>query len=79
MFLVSHRVTNHLLPCQTAHLYSSLASVVVLQTVTIPNNRVPDWLAHVPKEVLAKNFQMDISAFNQIPSCELYIFPARMS
>ena len=38
MFLVSHRVTNHLLPCQTAHLYSSLASVVVLQTVTIPNN-----------------------------------------
>ncbi|KIJ06555.1 hypothetical protein PAXINDRAFT_103315 [Paxillus involutus ATCC 200175] len=35
-----------------------------------------DWLAHVPKEVIAKNFQTDISAFNDIPSEELYIFPA---
>ncbi|KIK98029.1 hypothetical protein PAXRUDRAFT_135041 [Paxillus rubicundulus Ve08.2h10] len=35
-----------------------------------------DWLAHVPKEVIAKNFQTDISAFNNIPSKELYIFPA---
>ncbi|KAF8837637.1 oxalate decarboxylase [Paxillus ammoniavirescens] len=34
------------------------------------------WLAHVPKEVIAKNFQTDISAFNDIPSRELYIFPA---
>jgi len=34
-----------------------------------------DWLAHVPKEVLAKNFQTDISAFDHIPSRELYIFP----
>ncbi|THH19234.1 hypothetical protein EW146_g1882 [Bondarzewia mesenterica] len=37
-----------------------------------------DWLAHVPKEVLAKNFQTDISAFDQIPSRELYIFPAEI-
>ncbi|KAJ3556745.1 hypothetical protein NM688_g1854 [Phlebia brevispora] len=35
-----------------------------------------DWLAHVPKEVLAKNAQVDISAFDHIPSKELYIFPS---
>lgn len=35
-----------------------------------------DWLAHVPKEVLAKNFQFDISAFDHIPNRELYIFPS---
>jgi len=34
-----------------------------------------DWLAHVPKEVIAKNFQLDVSAFDHIPSRELYIFP----
>ncbi|KAG2064297.1 putative oxalate decarboxylase/oxidase [Suillus decipiens] len=35
-----------------------------------------DWLAHVPKEVIAKNFQLDMSAFDDIPSRELYIFPS---
>lgn len=35
-----------------------------------------DWLAHVPKEVLAKNFGIpDLSAFDHIPERELYIFP----
>ena len=36
-----------------------------------------DWLAHVPTEVLAKNFglQGDLQAFNRIPKHELYIFP----
>lgn len=34
-----------------------------------------DWLAHVPKEVLAKNFQLPASAFDHIPGRELYIFP----
>ncbi|GJJ10026.1 hypothetical protein Clacol_004252 [Clathrus columnatus] len=34
-----------------------------------------DWLAHIPKEVLAKNFGADISAFDHIPAKELYIFP----
>lgn len=38
--------------------------------------QLTDWLAHVPKEVIAKNFQMDISAFDHIPDKELYIFPA---
>ncbi|KAK7691348.1 hypothetical protein QCA50_004744 [Cerrena zonata] len=35
-----------------------------------------DWMAHVPKEVLAKNFQTNIAAFNKIPGQELYIFPS---
>ncbi|KAJ3533785.1 hypothetical protein NM688_g7236 [Phlebia brevispora] len=35
-----------------------------------------DWMAHTPKDILAKNFQTDISAFNQIPGSELYIFPS---
>lgn len=34
-----------------------------------------DWVSHVPKEVLAKNFGADISAFDHIPARELYIFP----
>ncbi|KAI0661690.1 oxalate decarboxylase [Cubamyces menziesii] len=38
-----------------------------------------DWLAHVPKEVLAKNFKTNISAFDHIPSRQLYIFPAGAS
>lgn len=40
---------------------------------------VQDWLAHVPKEVIAKNFQVDMSAFDHIPSKELYIFPGMSS
>ncbi|KZS92561.1 oxalate decarboxylase [Sistotremastrum niveocremeum HHB9708] len=35
-----------------------------------------DWLAHVPKEILAKNFNVNISAFDHIPANELYIFPS---
>ncbi|KAI5116347.1 hypothetical protein M0805_002252, partial [Coniferiporia weirii] len=38
--------------------------------------QLTDWTAHIPKEVLAKNFQLDASAFDHIPSKELYIFPA---
>ncbi|EKM54942.1 uncharacterized protein PHACADRAFT_142732 [Phanerochaete carnosa HHB-10118-sp] len=37
---------------------------------------ITDWLAHTPKEVIAKNFQAPISVFNEIPGEELYIFPA---
>lgn len=33
-----------------------------------------DWLAHTPKEVLAKNFGVSESAFADIPKKELYIF-----
>lgn len=35
-----------------------------------------DWLAHVPKEVIAKNFGAPMSAFDHIPSHQLYIFPS---
>ncbi|KAI0076203.1 oxalate decarboxylase [Panus rudis PR-1116 ss-1] len=35
-----------------------------------------DWLAHVPEEVIAKNFQSPLTAFDHIPSRELYIFPS---
>ncbi|KAJ3516522.1 hypothetical protein NLJ89_g1072 [Agrocybe chaxingu] len=38
-----------------------------------------DWMSHVPVEVLAKNFQTDISAFARIPAEELYIFLAGRS
>jgi oxalate decarboxylase family bicupin protein len=37
---------------------------------------VTDWLGHVPKEVLAANFQVNASAFDHIPSHGLYIFPS---
>ncbi|KAF7790294.1 hypothetical protein EIP86_001248 [Pleurotus ostreatoroseus] len=35
-----------------------------------------DWTAHIPKDVLAKNFQTNITAFDKIPGSELYIFPS---
>ncbi|KAF7375606.1 Oxalate decarboxylase [Mycena sanguinolenta] len=34
-----------------------------------------DWLAHVPAEVIQKNFQANPDAFSHIPAKELYIFP----
>ncbi|KAF7426327.1 hypothetical protein PC9H_008695 [Pleurotus ostreatus] len=37
-----------------------------------------DWLAHTPKDVIAKNFGMsnNLAAFDHIPERELYIFPS---
>lgn len=37
-----------------------------------------DWLAHTPKEVLAKNFNVPRKAFSKIPDHELYIFPSKV-
>jgi oxalate decarboxylase len=37
-----------------------------------------DWLAHTPKDVLAKNFGVPESAFANIPKEELYIFKAKV-
>ncbi|TFY67066.1 hypothetical protein EVJ58_g1866 [Rhodofomes roseus] len=34
-----------------------------------------DWLAHTPKEVIAKNFGTNLAAWNDIPGQQLYIFP----
>ncbi|KAG6826739.1 hypothetical protein H0H92_014629 [Tricholoma furcatifolium] len=39
---------------------------------------VTDWLAHVPVEILEKNFRTTASSFQNIPSEELYIFPAAL-
>ncbi|KAJ7503324.1 putative oxalate decarboxylase/oxidase [Mycena galericulata] len=35
-----------------------------------------DWLAHVPAEVIQKNFQANPDAFSHIPAQQLYIFPS---
>lgn len=40
---------------------------------------ISDWMAHTPVEVLAKNFGLPPSAFNNIPQKELYIFPGIVS
>ena len=37
---------------------------------------ITDWLAHTPKEVLAKNFNVERSIFDNIPKEELFIFQA---
>ena len=39
---------------------------------------VTDFLAHIPKEVLAKNFGVPESAFANIPKEELYIFESQV-
>src|SRR4029077_11739761 len=39
---------------------------------------VTDWLAHTPREVLAKNFGVSERAFVDIPHQELFIFQARV-
>jgi oxalate decarboxylase len=38
---------------------------------------ISDWLAHTPKEVLAKNFNVPKSAFAHLPDKELYIFQSK--
>ncbi|KAF8761674.1 Oxalate Decarboxylase [Rhizoctonia solani] len=35
-----------------------------------------DWMAHVPKEVLAKNFRVNASAFDHIPDHQLWMLPS---
>jgi oxalate decarboxylase len=35
---------------------------------------ITDWLAHTPKEVLAKNFNVQPAVFDNIPQKELFIF-----
>jgi len=35
---------------------------------------ITDWLAHTPKEVLAKNFNVPQSTFDKVPKKELFIF-----
>ncbi|KAJ1305612.1 hypothetical protein OPQ81_000609 [Rhizoctonia solani] len=37
---------------------------------------ITNWMAHIPKEVLSKNFKVNASAFDHIPACELYMIPS---
>ncbi len=37
-----------------------------------------DWMAHTPKDVLAKNFGVPQSAFQKLPAKELFIFQAQV-
>src|SRR5579862_7816983 len=39
---------------------------------------ITDWLAHTPKEVLAKNFNVPESTFEHVPKEELFIFQTGM-
>src|SRR5882762_9081832 len=39
---------------------------------------ITDWLAHTPKKVLAKNFNVEASTFNNVPKEELFIFQASL-
>lgn len=40
---------------------------------------ISDWVAHTPREVLAKNFRTDQKTFADSPSKELYIFQGKVS
>jgi len=35
-----------------------------------------DWMAHIPKEVLGKNFRVNASAFDHIPDRQLWMLPS---
>lgn len=37
---------------------------------------VDDWIAHTPRDILAKNFGVDVSVFDEIPDKDPYIFNA---
>jgi oxalate decarboxylase len=39
---------------------------------------ITDWLAHTPREVLAKNFSVSESTFDAVPKKELFIFQAAL-
>lgn len=47
----------------------------IIRSLTQGPAQLTDWLAHVPKEVIAKNFQTSVSAFDRVPNQQLYIFP----
>ncbi|KAI9762520.1 MAG: hypothetical protein M4579_000323 [Chaenotheca gracillima] len=40
---------------------------------------VDDWIAHTPKEVLAKNFGIDASVFDTVPAADPYILKSDVS
>ncbi|PFH51095.1 hypothetical protein AMATHDRAFT_3360 [Amanita thiersii Skay4041] len=55
--------------------------VLVFDTGTFSEDStflLTDWLAHIPAEVIAKNFGTDIQTWANVPEEELYIFPATL-
>lgn len=40
---------------------------------------IDDWVAHTPKDILAKNFGVDASVFNNVPSTFPYILNGTVS
>src|SRR5947209_3598959 len=39
---------------------------------------ISEWVAHTPPEILTKNSNLDRKAISQLPTDELYIFPAKL-
>ena len=39
---------------------------------------ISEWVAHTPPEILTKNCNLDRKAISQLPTDELYIFPAKL-
>ena len=39
---------------------------------------ITDWMAHIPKDVLAKNFQVAPSTFDRVPKHELFMFQTEL-
>ena len=40
---------------------------------------VDDWITHTPKDILAKNFGVNASVFDNVPTADPYILPAKVS
>lgn len=40
---------------------------------------VDDWIAHTPKDILAKNFGVNASVFDTVPTTDPYIFNSTIS
>jgi oxalate decarboxylase/phosphoglucose isomerase-like protein (cupin superfamily) len=45
----------------------------ILITATRTTFMVDDWIAHTPKDILAKNFGVDSSVFSTVPATDPYI------
>lgn len=46
---------------------------LVLMAITRTTFMVDDWIAHTPKDILAKNFGVDESVFSTVPASDPYI------
>lgn len=51
------------------HLRKQFALIIIARTTFM----VDDWVAHTPKDILAKNFGVDASVFGTVPASDPYI------